>query len=241
MKSALVGIATLATFAFSLQASLTTSKRGEMRSESMEALDLWTTQRSYPHKDISPDAFYKAFILAQTQLREAPAVAGDEWRSIGPTNFSGRMISIALNPLNGNTVYAGAASGGLWRSRTGGLGGDWQRVATGFPVLGVNAIAIHPTDSNTMYIGTGEVYRYLGSTGGIVIRTTRGSYGMGILKTTNGSVTWTKSLDWSYNQQRGVQAIRISPQNHRTLFAAQPENTVVRWQTKRRRDGPRSS
>ncbi len=223
MKSALVGIAVLAAFALSLNVSVTSREFKETRSESMEALDMWTSQRSYPHQDISPDAFYKAYTLAQSQLREAAVSGGDQWRSIGPTNFSGRMISVALNPLNGNTVYAGAASGGLWRSRTGGLGGDWQRVATGFPVLGVNAIAIHPADSNTIYIGTGEVYRYLGSTGGIVIRTTRGSYGMGILKTTNGGLTWTKSLDWSYNQQRGVQALRINPQNHRILFAATSE------------------
>ncbi len=221
MKSSLVGIAALAVFALSLRVSMTTREVEKTRSESMQALDLWTAQRSYPGDDISSDAHYKAFILAQAQLREASSA--DQWRSIGPTNFSGRMIAVALNPLNGNTVYAGAASGGLWRSLTGGLGGDWQRVATSFPVLGVNAIAIQPADSNTIYIGTGEVYRYLGSTGGIVIRTTRGSYGMGILKTTNGGATWTKSLDWSYNQQRGVQALRINPQNHRTLFAATSE------------------
>jgi hypothetical protein len=197
--------------------------REEQTSEAMEALELWTQSRSYPAGDISSDAHYKAFVHAKEQLHEVRTALSDQWRSIGPINFSGRMISIALNPQNPNTVYAGAASGGLWRSRRGGLGGDWQRVPTGFPVLGVNAIVIDPLDSNTIYIGTGEVYRYNGSTGGIVIRTTRGSYGMGILKTTNGGTTWTKSLDWSYNQQRGVQMIRLNPQNRRTLFAATSE------------------
>ena len=100
------------------------------------------------------------------------------------------------------------------------IGNAWQ---TGFPVLGVNAIAMHATDTNTMYIGTGEVYRYNGSTGGIVIRATRGSYGMGILKTTNGGTTWTKSLDWTYDQKRGVQMIRINPLNPRTVLAATSE------------------
>ena len=50
------------------------------------------------------------------------------------------------------------------------------------------------------------MYRYEGTAGGLVIRTTRGSYGMGILKSTDAGITWTKTLDWSYNQQRGVPA-----------------------------------
>lgn len=189
----------------------------------MEALELWTQARAYPFDDISPDAHFKAVEHVQRTMTEARWSPSDTWRSIGPNNVSGRMIAVALNPLNPSTVYAGAASGGLWRSFTGGLGGDWHRVATGFPVLGVNAIALHPTDTNTIYIGTGEVYRYQGSTGGIVIRTTRGSYGMGILKTTNGGITWTKSLDWSYHQQRGVQAIKLNPLNPNTVFAATSE------------------
>ena len=194
-------------------------------SDAMEALELWTQARAYPYSDIPPDAHYRAYMYSKSRIREfsASILTPPPWQSIGPINFSGRMISIALNPLNPNTVYAGSASGGLWRSYTGGLGGDWQRITTGFPVLGVNAIAIHAADTNIIYIGTGEVYRYLGSTGGIVIRTTRGSYGMGILKTTDGGSIWTKSLDWSYNQQRGDQAIRINPRNPRTVFAATSE------------------
>lgn len=204
-------------------------ERNSKKSESLAALEFWTNARAFPAADIPADRYFKAFETAQ----RLPIFdnGSNAWRSIGPINFSGRVISVALNPLNPNTVYIGAASGGLWRSRTGGLGGDWQRVATGFPVLGVNAIAIDPVDTSTMYIGTGEVYRYQVSTGGIVIRTTRGSYGMGILKTTNAGATWTRSLDWSYNQQRGVQAIRINRLNRRTIFAATSEGVY------RTRDG----
>ena len=64
---------------------------------------------------------------------------------------------------------------------------------------------------------------YQSSAGGLVIRTTRGSYGMGILKTTNGGATWTKSLDWSYNNQRGVQMLRMNPLNPNTIYAATTE------------------
>ena len=139
---------------------------------------------------------------------------------MGPNNLSGRTISLAINPQDHNTVFAGSASGGLWRSRTGGQAGDWQRIRIGYPVLGVGSIAIAPNDSTTMYIGTGEVYSYSGTFGGLVARTTRGSYGYGIFKSTDAGATWMKSLDWTNDQQRGVEAIKVNPLNPHTLWAA---------------------
>ncbi|MBI4547365.1 MAG: T9SS type A sorting domain-containing protein [Ignavibacteriae bacterium] len=203
------------------------SENTPARSGALEALEFWTHSRAYPYPDISPDKHYKGYIHSKRNIKEfrRSIQSTSSWIFIGPTNLSGRMTSVAFNPLNGNTVYSGSASGGLWRSYTGGLAGDWQRISTGYPVLGVNAIAIHPTDSNTIYIGTGEVYRYQGAVGGTVIRTTRGSYGMGLLKTTDGGATWIKSLDWSYNQQQGVQAIEINPLNPQTVWAATTEAT----------------
>ncbi len=195
------------------------------RSGAMESLEFWSEARSYPENNIAPDKYTKAFEWAkQARLkRRLPALDGSGWNYIGPANLSGRMLAIALNPQNPNTIYAGSASGGLWRSYTGGVEGDWERVPTGYPVLGVAAIAIDPGDSNVIYIGTGEVYRYAGTAGGLVVRTTRGSYGMGILKSTDGGANWSKSLDWSYNQQRGVQALRLNPLNASTVWAATTE------------------
>jgi len=198
---------------------------GETRSGAFEALDFWSQSRAYPYADIPPDRFYRAYEYARTHVQaiQTESAAAATWEFIGPINFSGRMISIAINPLNSNTIYAGAASGGLWRSFTGGISGDWQRVTTGLPVLGIGALAIDPVDTSIIYAGTGEVYRYGGALGGLVIRPSRGSYGLGILKTTNGGSTWTQSLNWTYNQERGVQAIRINPLNRNTLLAATTE------------------
>ncbi|HLF15208.1 MAG TPA: hypothetical protein VI932_10010, partial [Bacteroidota bacterium] len=199
------------------------------RSGAMEALEFWSEARSYPDNNLPPDKYYRAFEWARkAELKKKPLpFAGSGWTYIGPSNLSGRMLAVALNPLNPNTIYAGSASGGFWRSHTGGVSGDWERVSTGYPVLGVAAIAIDPGDSNVIYIGTGEVYRYAGTAGGLVVRTTRGSYGMGILKTTDGGATWTKSLDWSYNQERGIQAIRLNPHNPSTVWAATTEGIYL--------------
>jgi len=188
-------------------------------SGAMEALTFWTRSRAYPGKDISVDKHFKAYEKVKMQLKKA-AVDDSEWKPFGPHNVPGRMIALAVNPQNGNTLYAGSASGGLWRTFSAATGGNWERVTTGFPTLGVMAIAIDPSDSNKMFIGTGEVYGFDQSIGGTAIRTTRGSYGIGILKTEDGGATWEPSLDWKYHQQRGVQCIRINPLNPKTVFAA---------------------
>lgn len=198
---------------------------GKERSGAYEALDFWTRARAYPHPDISPDKHFKAYQVARARFKDEAYLPQhySGWEFIGPNNLSGRMISAALNPLNPSTIYAGSASGGVWRSYTGGVAGDWQRIVTGYPVLGVGAIAIAPNDSNVIYIGTGEVYRYEGAAGGLVVRTTRGSYGIGILKSTDGGTSWAKSIDWTENQQRGVQVIKINPLNPNTVWAGTTE------------------
>jgi len=195
---------------------------GKGRSGALQALEFWSGARAYPRQDIPAATYYReaSRLQASVRARAVTAAGAEAWKFIGPTNFSGRMISVALNPVNPRTLYAGSASGGLWRLYS---GVGWERVETGFPVLGVNAIAIDPRDTTTILIGTGEVYQYRSSVGGQVIRTTRGSYGMGILKSTDAGQSWQQSLDWSYDQRRGVQAIRFNPRNTTTVFAATSE------------------
>ena len=197
----------------------------EGTSGAMQAMDFWTRSRAYPDRDIPADKYYRAFQSSknkQNGIREA-LTAGGAWDPLGPSNLQGRTISVALNPLNPYTTFVGTASGGLWRSYSGGLAGDWKRVKLGFPALGIGAILIDPVDTNVIYLGTGEVYGYQTENGGVVIRTMRGSYGIGILKTTDGGQTWSKSLDWSYNAKTGVQAMKMNPLNHRSIWAATTE------------------
>lgn len=190
------------------------------------ALQTWTAERAYPDSDIPADKFYSEFEKVRLQRLEKKHSEQNEWLAIGPNNIGGRTISIVFNPQNPGTIFAGSASGGLWKSYTDGVGENaWQYVPTGYPVHGISSIAIAPTDSNIMYIGTGEVYNYKQALGGVTFRTTRGSYGIGILKSTDAGVTWQKSLDWSYNQERGVWVIRINPLNPNTVWAGTTEGT----------------
>ncbi|MDP6796961.1 MAG: FlgD immunoglobulin-like domain containing protein [Candidatus Krumholzibacteria bacterium] len=191
------------------------------------SLEFWQMSRAYPGTQLPEGKLQAAWEKVSAMRSEH---SRDEvpppWHSLGPVNIGGRTLSLAFNPQNPMTLWAGSASGGLWRSHTGGFGAEaWFPVETGFPVLGVGAIAVASEDSMTIYIGTGEVYHYRNADGGLVQRTTRGSYGIGILKSTDGGETWQKSLDWSMQEKRGVQALAINPQNSSTLFAATSEGT----------------
>jgi FlgD Ig-like domain len=145
------------------------------------------------------------------------------WTSIGPDNVGGRMLSLAIDPTNSSRVWAGAASGGLWLSTNGAEGATaWTRQETGYPTLSVSAIVIDPTNTDRMVIGTGEISRYerpLNGTPGA-----RSSYGMGILRSTDGGSTWNPTnLTWTFDQSRAVLAIRNDPSNPSTLWAATSE------------------
>jgi len=218
------------TAATSAEAPLETTAFAEYltRSGAFKALRDFGAQRAYPGSSFPKSGYREAFDHTRKQLAEAGARSGgaEPWTALGPHNIGGRMLCLAFNPQNPNTIYAGSASGGLWRTYTAGIRADaWHQVATGFPVLGIGSIAIDRHDSNTIYIGTGEVYSYDDTEGGIAVRLTRGSFGLGILKTVDGGQSWSPSLDWSYQQQRGVWVVRIDPLDRDVVWAGTTEGT----------------
>jgi len=204
--------------------------------EILRGFDLWTEMRAYPNAEINASGFSRAYTQSQAMSIQSrnddlqmdlPNTA--DWVNLAPMNFSGRILCVAFHPTNPNIMYVGSASGGLWKTTTGGTGGpngiSWTYIPTGFPVNAVASIAINPKNPNEIYIGTGEVYSIgplaTGTIGhGGAVRTFRGSYGIGILKTTNGGTTWTKSKDFAASNLKGVMDLAIHPNNPDTVFAA---------------------
>ena len=188
--------------------------------EAFFAINNWSAQRAYPYGYVNDKKFFNEFIDVKNKTQNTKLSSpNNTWETMGPHNRGGRTLCVASNPQNSNTIFAGSASGGLWRSYKKGDPYSWERIVTGYPVLGVNSIAISPTDSNTIIIGTGEVYSYQGSNIGISVRTNRGSFGIGILKSTDGGNTWTKTLNWQYSEQHGVQIIKFNSLNENTVWA----------------------
>jgi photosystem II stability/assembly factor-like uncharacterized protein len=151
------------------------------------------------------------------QTRSAGATrltATPNWIFSGPTtspgqyNGLGRVNCIGFHPTDVNTFWVGTPAGGLWKTTNGGA--SWTTVTDNLPVLGVSDIAIDPTNPNTMYIATGDGDGYPGDTKSV-----------GILKSTDGGVTWnTTGLSWSVTQLRLIRRLIINPTNPQTLIAA---------------------
>jgi len=96
----------------------------------------------------------------QVQLRALiPPTAGLDpghtgWTSLGPGNVGGRTRSVVIHPQNPNTMWAGSAGGGVWRTDNGGA--SWEPVDDLMANLAMGSMVMAPTDPNTIYAGTGE-------------------------------------------------------------------------------------
>ena len=96
------------------------------------ALDAWAMIRSYPQKQINTKKLTLAYEYQKsiTQSRNGSA----NWEAIGPKNIAGRTLTLAFHPIDSNIIFLGSASGGLWKTTSGGLGKDaWEKVSIGFP------------------------------------------------------------------------------------------------------------
>jgi Secretion system C-terminal sorting domain len=206
------------------------AEEGEGKPIVLESFEQWTSMRSYPFEEIRAQGFARSHgnlrREMQMQALQPDQVTTAPWQALAPMNFAGRILCMAVNPTNANTIFVGSASGGLWKTTTGGTGGpggiSWTYVPTGFPVLGVGAIAINPQNGNEIYVGTGEIYNKneKGVTPGGHIRTYRGFYGIGILKSTDGGATWTQSLSFTASNLEGVNDFVVNPQKPSTVYAA---------------------
>src|SRR2546425_181856 len=76
------------------------------------------------------------------------------WRYIGPEG--NRVIAVAGVQGDPLVYYAGAASGGIWKTSDGGQ--EWVPVFDDQPVSAIGALAVAPSDPNVVWAGTGEAF-----------------------------------------------------------------------------------
>ncbi len=211
-----------ATFCETLRRAPAEGRRPRGESDALHSFEWWYAQRALPGDRIPQGAFEKASARS-LRMRKEKSAATSSWKSLGPTNIGGRTLAIAVNPATPTTVWAGAASGGLWKSTTGGQGlNAWSHVNTGFNTISVSAIVIDPAAPATMYIGTGEISLYQRPLLGVV--GARASYGMGVLKSTDAGTSWYQTgLTYTFPQITAIERLIINPLKSSTLYAATSE------------------
>ncbi len=193
--------------------------------KSFRALLAWQESRAYPAQHMARTGLVEASERLAKRRKSKNKKLNGAWIALGP-NEGSRTLAIAVDPQDSNRVFAGSASGGIWFS-DGESKANWRRLTTGYPVTGVASIAIDPNDSNFLLIGTGEVYGYESAVGGTGARVSRGSYGIGILKSEDGGSSWTMSLDWRLQQTTGVQDLEFDPNDSQTIWSATTEGVYV--------------
>jgi hypothetical protein len=124
------------------------------------------------------------------------------FRHIGP--LGNRVASIAGVPGDRSTYFAGAATGGLWKTDDAGL--HWRSVFDDQPVHAIGALAVAPSDPAVVWAGTGESS----------IRSNV-SIGNGVWKSTDGGETWNhQGLEGTGRVGR----ILIHPYDANTVYVA---------------------
>ncbi|MFQ5629205.1 MAG: WD40/YVTN/BNR-like repeat-containing protein [bacterium] len=154
-----------------------------------------------------------------------------KFRHIGPVgNRVTSVAGIAGNPM---IYYAGAASGGIWKTVDGGL--NWKPVFDKQPVHSIGALTVAPSDPEIVWTGTGETFiRSNVSIGNGIWKSTDGGenwqhkglentgrIGRVIVHPTNPDIVYAAALGHSYlpQQERGIYRTKDGGQNwQRVLF-----------------------
>jgi photosystem II stability/assembly factor-like uncharacterized protein len=160
-----------------------------------------------------------AALLAQGPTRPGPDVYSRmRWRYVGPEgNRTDAVAGVPGEPL---VYYAGAASGGIWKTTDGGL--RWDPIFDDQPVSSIGALAVAPSDPNVVWAGTGEPF----------IRS-HISVGEGIFKSTDAGKTWARV---GLEKTGRIARVLIDPANANVVLACalghaygpQPERGVFR-------------
>lgn len=131
----------------------------------------------------------------------------DKWkqikpRNIGPAGMSGRVTTIDAVVSNPNIIYAGTASGGLWKSESGGI--NWTPIFDEQKVASIGAVAIHQANPDIVWAGSGE-----GNP-----RNSQAS-GYGVYRSLDGGKNWTCM---GLEETRNIHRVLIHPDNPNIVY-----------------------
>lgn len=123
-------------------------------------------------------------------------------RNIGPGGMSGRVTSIDVVQSNPDIMYVGTASGGLWKSTSGGI--KWDPIFDKEVTASIGAVAIQQSNPSVIWVGTGE---------GNPRNSLNGGYG--IYKSLDGGKNWQSM---GLEKTRHIHRIIVDPTNPDVVY-----------------------
>ncbi len=136
-----------------------------------------------------------------------------QWTTLGPSTSPGgyaglgRLNCIGFHPTNNDTIYVGAASGGIWKTIDGGT--TWVPQGDELAAIGISDIIVLATSGDDeVYIATGD-------------RDASDTYSVGVLKSTDGGATWASTgLTFTAGQKRLINRLLTDPSNNSIMYAS---------------------
>ena len=139
-------------------------------------------------------------------------------RSIGPAVMSGRVVDIAVarpapmhwppgnqtQPRSGTVIYIAAATGGIWKSTSGGV--TWEPVLDDAGVGSMGDVTVAPSNSSVVWAASGEPNNMRSS-----------SYGDGVYKSEDGGASFRHM---GLRESQHVGRIVIHPHDEHTVYVA---------------------
>ena len=123
-------------------------------------------------------------------------------RNIGPGGMSGRVTTIDAVHANPDIMYVGTASGGVWKSTSGGI--KWKPLFDKELTASIGALAIQQSNPSVIWVGTGEGNPRNSLNGGF-----------GVYKSLDGGKTW---LAMGLEKTRHIHRIKIDPTDPNTVY-----------------------
>jgi photosystem II stability/assembly factor-like uncharacterized protein len=152
-------------------------------------------------------SLFLLFLLVQSLIAQEinpKWIQGIAPRNIGPGGMSGRVTSIDVVNSDSDIIYVGTASGGVWKSTSGGV--NWDAVFDNQVTASIGAIAIQQSNPDVIWVGTGE---------GNPRNSLNGGYG--VYKTLDAGKTW---ISMGLEKTRHIHRIIVDPTNPEVVYVA---------------------
>src|SRR6059036_2144047 len=138
---------------------------------------------------------------------DSATISGLGARNIGSAAMSGRIAALAaVHEGPRLTVYAGAASGGVWKSVNAGT--TFKPVFDKQSVQSIGAVTIDPKNPKVIWVGTGEAWTRNSA-----------SIGDGVYRSTDGGENWT---NLGLKESERIAKILVDPTESNTVYVCVP-------------------